>query len=379
MTSFYDDLPRHADFDTLVDPARYVPLPEDWLIGVTDVVNSTGAIAEGRYKSVNMAGATVIAALSNALGGIRFPFVFGGDGAHFAVPDADAAVARRALGESIRYVEAALGLTLRAALVPVSALRAAGREAAVARFAASGDVSYAMFRGGGLEWAEAEMKRGAHAVAPAAPDALPDLTGLTCRWDSVAARHGTILSLIVLPVAREDGAFRAVVQSVLALAASPGEASRPVADPDGLAMVNGGNRAAEALTRPQWRRAPALIRLYLNGLIAFQRQMFARNWRVGGFDPARYRRDLVANADYRKYDDGLRLTLDCTPALADRIERLLDGAEKAGDVRFGLHRQATALMTCFVPGIAAGEHVHFIDGADGGYAEASRQLKAKVA
>jgi len=38
-------------------------------------VESTKAIAEARYKAVNMAGAAVIAAVTNALEGREFPFV----------------------------------------------------------------------------------------------------------------------------------------------------------------------------------------------------------------------------------------------------------------------------------------------------------------
>ncbi len=55
------------------------------MVGVADVVQSTKAIAENRYKAVNMAGAAVIVSITNALDGRDFPFVFGGDGASFAV------------------------------------------------------------------------------------------------------------------------------------------------------------------------------------------------------------------------------------------------------------------------------------------------------
>ncbi len=44
------------------------------------------AIADGRYKAVNMAGASVISALLNGLGRRDLPFVFGGDGALVALP-----------------------------------------------------------------------------------------------------------------------------------------------------------------------------------------------------------------------------------------------------------------------------------------------------
>ena len=65
---------------------RYRPLPEGWALAVADVVSSTEAIAAGKYKSVNMAGASVITAVLNVLEGSDYPFVFGGDGAVIAVP-----------------------------------------------------------------------------------------------------------------------------------------------------------------------------------------------------------------------------------------------------------------------------------------------------
>ena len=97
--------------------------------------------------------------------------------------------------------------------------------------------------------------------------------------------------------------------------------------------------------------------------------------RVGGFDPARYRRQLVENSDFRKFDDGLRMTIDCTPALADRLDGVLAEAERQGIARYGLHRQGAALMTCFVPAPTSSDHIHFVDGAMGGYAMAARALK----
>ena len=36
----------------------------------------------------------------------------------------------------------------------------------------------------------------------------------------------------------------------------------------------------------------------------------------------------------------------------------------------------TALMTCLVSSAEAGLHVHFVDGGDGGYTNAAKQMKA---
>src|ERR1700741_911500 len=102
---FYGSIPVFRGFGSLMDPALYSPLPDDWTIGVADIVESTRAIAEARYKAVNMAGAAVIAAVTNALDGRDFPFVFGGDGASFAVSPDDLARTREALAASAIWVE----------------------------------------------------------------------------------------------------------------------------------------------------------------------------------------------------------------------------------------------------------------------------------
>src|SRR6188474_2376694 len=70
---FYRTAPTFRDFRLVADEFSFSPLPEDWLIGVADVEQSTKAIHDKRYKAVNMAGAAVIAAIANAVGGGIFP------------------------------------------------------------------------------------------------------------------------------------------------------------------------------------------------------------------------------------------------------------------------------------------------------------------
>src|ERR1700675_1928122 len=122
--SFYSTIPVFRGFGSLMDPALYSPLPDDWSIGVADIVESTKAIAQARYKAVNMAGAAVIASVTNALEGREFPFVFGGDGASFAISPDDLDRARAALAATATWVREDLDLSMRVALVPITAIRA---------------------------------------------------------------------------------------------------------------------------------------------------------------------------------------------------------------------------------------------------------------
>jgi hypothetical protein len=93
-------------------------------------------------------------------------------------------------------------------------------------------------------------------------------------------------------------------------------------------------------------------------------------------NPVRYRRQIVNNADFQNFDDGLRMTVDCTPITADAIEMRLAAAQEAGICRIGTHRQTSANLTCFVPSPNRADHLHFVDGAGGGYATAAAKLKA---
>ena len=98
-------------------------------------------------------------------------------------------------------------------------------------------------------------------------------------------------------------------------------------------------------------------------------------WTIGSFDPKIYKRDVASNSDFRKFDDGLRMILDCTPQLAVELEARLAAAASNGIARYGMHRQDAAMMTCFTPSVLLSDHVHFIDGAEGGYAQAAMALK----
>jgi Protein of unknown function (DUF3095) len=375
---FYGGIPVFRGFASLMDPALYSPLPEDWTIGVADIVESTKAIAQARYKAVNMAGASVIAAVTNALEGREFPFVFGGDGASFAVAPADLARAREALAATAAWVEESLELVMRVALVPVSAVRAQGLDVRVARFGPSSNLSYAMFSGGGLGWAEAAMKRGEFAVPKAPSGTQPDLSGLSCRFEEIPSARGVILSVLVVPAQSADAkAFRQLIEEIIRLVERSPDAGRPV--PPGGPLLRWPPPGAEMEARAA--RGGSLLKrrvvVLANTLFAYLVLRFGI--RVGGFVPKTYVQQVVENSDFRKYDDGLRMILDCTTDLESELTQRLAKAASGGIARYGLHRQDAAMMTCFTPSALRSDHVHFIDGARGGYASAATALKATLA
>src|SRR5258708_39146335 len=97
--------------------------------------------------------------------------------------------------------------------------------------------------------------------------------------------------------------------------------------------------------------------------------------KVGGFVPKTYVQQVVENSDFRKYDDGLRMILDCTPEVESALTQRLAQAASAGIVRYGLHRQDAAVMIWFTPSAVRYDHVHFIDCGSSGYASVAPAWK----
>lgn len=355
----------------------YVPVPTLWQIGVADVVNSTGAIRSGLYKSVNFAGAATISAVSNALDGELSLFAFGGDGAHFAVPPDQAQAASTALLQVADWVKKELGLELRVGMIGVADIQHAGFDVRAAFWRASPHVKYTLFAGGGLEWAEKELKAGNAGIAAVSSAGEPDLTGLSCQWGPVKSTKGKIISLIVKPAdgatpARFEKSARKIVRALQkASAANPVPEEGPqVRWPTGSIDLQ--SRTGRSGGLRIWKNAWTILKT------VFYLALFKSAAPVRGFLPNRYRADIAANTDFQKFNDGLMMTIDCSLESIDMLKDILNAAADDGVIRYGLELQDEAQITCVVPSVFDRDHMHFIDGSGGGYASAAKQLQSSA-
>ena len=60
------------------------------------------------------------------------------------------------------------------------------------------------------------------------------------------------------------------------------------------------------------------------------------------------------------------------------LSDILEAQRKAGALFYGIQISDSALMTCMVFD-RKDRHLHFVDGASGGYALAAKQMKSKLA
>lgn len=384
VDQFYADLTPFDDFERFAEFDAYTAVPDDWVVLGADIKGSTEAIAQGRYKDVNMVGAAVITAILNVCQDIQVPFVFGGDGGAVVVPKRLAAAGTQALRQVQAHSEKVFGLGLRAAAVSVARIRREGSDLRVRRFALNGGNHLAMFAGGGIDHVDTILKAtGAEdpdVLEPQVDAAAPDLEGLSCRWEPLAATHGRMIALMVLPTGPEPAAD--VYSDVLKHLSS-------VLDQDIPAHAPAKNRGMR-LRWPQrglWTEVTmqALKTTWLKALgwvtltSVMQKIAHIRGSKIGTYDAPRYLEELKRQTDFRKYDGCLRTVLDCSEDQVMRIETWLAVQHEHGRLVYGIHADRTALMTCLVFSLEQGEHVHFVDAAGGGFAQAAVGFKKQMA
>ena len=375
---FYKDLPGFTAFAEACSPGRYAPAPEDWLIVLADVEDSTGAIKSGRYKDVNMVGAACITAVVNACKEVSIPFVFGGDGATLLIPPECVEPVKKELFSLRQRARHCHGLSLRVGIVPVQEVVQRGKRFDVGKLSMPTGCQMAMFYGGGAALADALVKQGQFALEADDEPSPPNLAGLSCRWQPVAARNGVILTLLIQACANqsEDDLYREInsfMEGVLGAEANPVHwETMTYAWP-----------TLEALRQNQmtWREGNVLANLCDQIFWILLFNMLNRfNIKLEGFDVTRYRQDMVTNSDYQKFDDMLRMVVDCSQEQAAVITQYLEKLHAENRILYGMHFSKTALMTCFVQsGTEPDGHVHFVDGDNGGYTLAAVQLKQQLA
>ena len=379
--SFFAELPQVKDEISALDAAIYRPAPNDWYLIATDVKNSTEAVAAGKHKTVNFVAASSIAALKNACAPTPVPFLFGGDGATIMVPGGFGDEARRILARLRGLIKRQFALDLVVGCMSVADIRAAGSEVCVGRYEPTPGNHFGVFTGGGVSLLEKSIKgRGNEVlqrlslIPPELDDGADvDLTGLSCRWDQLKSARGKMLSVIVLG---DDAELVKVYVDIQRLAAEGGnprpaklENLQPKWPPAGYKL--------EAQVRR--KRGPLWLttaRVLTETLVAHV--VVSNNLKVGKFDTTRYKSEIVANTDFCRYDDGLFFVIDCATAAIPAIAGYLSMKKDAGKIRFGLHASESALMTCFVTSTDDSLHVHFVDGANGGYTSAAELLKGRV-
>lgn len=383
---FYHELPVLESFAEAIGTARHAEVPGDWWIVVADVIGSTKAIEAGAYKKVNTVGVACIAAVVNVDRSVEMPFVFGGDGATFAVPDALRARVIPALREAQRLARQSFDLLLRVGMVQVSSLLDNGLPVRMAKTRLSPNVTQPIFSGRGWEQAERRVKDPlAQSVLRVQEHEGPcegSFEGFECRWQGVPSFNDHKLALLVAAVSDDAevnlASYRKVSDKIAQIYGEISSYHPLRADHMRLSLnprLLGHEWRVRSGKLGPWGRLKYFVRMVLLNLAGIY--LFARKMDTKAVRWSHYVDDMVENSDFRKFDGMLRMVMDGSEAQYRDLHSYLEGQRREGRLVFGMHKSSEALVTCIVFSYN-GNHVHFVDGSDGGYAMAARGLKAQL-
>ncbi len=384
--TFYEELEGFADFQEFARLKRYVPLPSSWFVIITDVRGSTRAIQAGRYKDVNAIGVASIVAVLNAVKPLNIPYVFGGDGATFCIPASQKSAVESALVATKKMSDASFGLDLRIGLVPMQEIQQHGHQVRIGKYQPSEHYHQAMFLGDGLGYAESLVKD----PKPYNLFLLPEseivpkgsFEGFECRWNEIPSPHDETISLLVQAFAPDDKGKEAIYTDVfqkIVTIYGQDEQYHPMRQ-EQLSLAWSFKKLSteiriQTVYQVFWKRWHYAIRVVL--LVLAGKWLMYRKVKNEQVDWGEYKHHLIANTDYRKFDELLRMVISGTATQRQQLRNFLEQRRNDGQLVFGIHPAPTALMTCVISDYNT-NHVHFLDGSNGGYALAAKEMKQQL-
>ncbi len=383
-SEFYVNLPTIEDFFDASNDSNYHSLPDNWHVAVTDIVNSTAAIDDDRYKTVNILGASPIIGILNVAGKNKIPYIFAGDGSAFCIPPNLVSDARKVLAGSRSIGKAEYNLDLRAAIIPVSYIREQGHDLKVARYRASDVYVQAIFSGGGISYAEELLKKpGIDKYRIEASDNVEavDFTGLECRWQKVKQQGKEVITLLVQADPQADHPEKIYKQVLHKMRTIFGfdDKTNPIAASNLSMTMSVSELMGEIKFRTfglNWfQRLLYLLKAELQ--IILGKIFMALDYKSSATDWSLYKPDMALNSDHRKFDDMLRVVISGTSEQREELESFLHQRFEDSDLAYGMHVTDAAMITCMVFQYHR-DHVHFVDGSDGGYVAAAKQLKERL-
>ena len=375
---FYSRLPVNEIplSDLLTEEHLFYKVPDNWYVVITDVKKSTKAVEQGLHETVNLiATGSIVAVLNIAYkANMTVPFFFGGDGATFIIPSSILASTLHALVIHQENSKRNYDLGLRVGSVPVADIYEGGHLLKISKLRTSQLFSIPVMLGDGLSYAEKVIKGEDYLLSSlSAKEEQLDLTGMQCRWDKIKPPrdYDEVVSLLVIAqdFEKQAVAFKKVV--------------------DTLDEIYGGQEKRKPISVPMLKLKTTLEKISQEMRVKF-----------GGFKPTylvhkwittllgyfyfrtkqgkKYLLQLVDLSDTLVIDGKINTVISGTSSQREKLQVALNDLERDGYINYGLFVSKESIMSCYVRNMNE-EHIHFVDGSEGGYTKAATMLKRKFA
>lgn len=374
---FYSRLPVNAIAlsDLFKQEHLFLKIPRNWHVLITDVKDSTVAVNKGSHETVNLVATGSIVAVLNIVynAGLTIPFFFGGDGASFIIPPSILQSSLQALMLHRENVEKQFDLDLRVGHVTVAEIYDNNKVLNISKLKTSAQLEIPVLLGEGLMFAEDKIKGPDYQFGsvPTTEEKL-NLDGMQCRWDKIMPPENSseVVSLLVL--ARKDikqsVAFRKVMDSIEAIYGTP-ETRTPIS-------------VSKLKLKATLTKIGQEMRMKFRG---FQPLHQLATWiktslGIFYFETKKgkvYLANLVELSDTLVIDGRINTVISGTAQQRQLLEDALSNIEINGEIIYGLHVSKESVMSCYVRNMDD-QHIHFVDGSEGGYTKAAGMIKRKL-
>ena len=374
---FYSRLPVNEIplSDLLMEEHLFYKIPGNWHVVITDVKDSTAAVQAGLHETINLvATGSIVAVLNIAYkANLTVPFFFGGDGATFIIPASILDIAMQALHLHRENTKTNFNLDLRVGHVPVAEIYEEQHALNISKFRTAVLFDIPVLLGDGLMYAEKKIKGPGYkfAALEAIKEEL-DLSGMQCRWDRIKPPENYFEVVSLLVIAREGVkqslAFKKVMDKVEAIYGTP-QTRTPISIGKlklkaTLAKIGMEMRARMGGFRPFY-----LLANWIKTLLGY----FYFKTKKGKV----YLHNLVDMSDTLIIDGKINTVISGTAQQRELLEAALKKIERDGEILYGLYVSNESIMSCYVRNMND-RHIHFVDGAGGGYTNAAGVLKQKI-
>ncbi|MEI9810487.1 MAG: DUF3095 family protein [Bacteroidota bacterium] len=373
---FYSRLPVNEIplSDLLMEEHLFYKIPGNWHVVITDIKNSTAAIQEGLHETINLvATGSIVAVLNIAYKtSLTVPFFFGGDGATFIIPPTMLDTVMQALLVHRENTGTNFNLDLRVGHVPVMEIYAQGHALNVSKLRTSGLFAIPVLLGDGLMYAEKKIKGPDYMFAAlTAANRDLDLHGMQCRWDRIKPPENYFEVVSLLVTAREGVkqslAFKKVVDSIDTIYGTP-QTRKPISVGKLKLKATLAKIGLEMHIRMGGFKPVYLLTNWVKTMLGY----FYFKTKRGKV----YLHNLVDMSDTLIIDGRINTVISGTIRQRELLEDALGKIERDGEILYGLYISKESVMSCYVRDIHEG-HIHFVDGAEGGYTKAAGVIKQK--
>ncbi len=374
---FYTRLPVNQIplSELLMEEHLFFKVPDNWHVLITDVKGSTKAVADGLHETVNLVATGSIVAVLNIVykANLTVPFFFGGDGATFIIPPSMLGEVTNALMLHKKNTLQNFNLDMRVGHVAVEDIYKQPHELRISKLKTSETFSIPVVLGNGLSYAERIIKGEDYLLEPSPPSQEElDLTGMQCRWDKIKPpeNYDEVVSLLVIaqPDVKQSEAFKKVVDQLDSIYGDT-QKRKPITISKLKLKTTLKKIGSEMKVRLGGYKPLYLIKTWLTTLLG---TLYFRT-KTG----KTYLSQLVDMSDTLVIDGKINTVISGTVKQREQLEAALTALEADGFIRYGLFVSKESVMSCYVRSMDQ-NHIHFVDGSEGGYTKASGVLKKKL-